>query len=174
MDFDQVVKFCPRCGSDDFPEKSHHFFLCERCDFHFHINCTPGVVGILTDDAGHILLIRRTKEPGKGKYSVPGGFVDSGETVEAALARELREEVNLELASCEYLTSCPNPYLYKGVVFPIIDLIFLCTVRTLETLSTSDEVDECLFIAPDAIDREQVAFPSIWYGIEHFRSRYPM
>jgi ADP-ribose pyrophosphatase YjhB (NUDIX family) len=171
MDLDQVVRFCPRCGSDAFPEKAHHFFLCERCDFHFHINCTPAVVGILTDDDSRILLIRRTKEPGKGKYSVPGGFVDSGETVEAALAREIHEEVNLEMSSCEYLTSYPNPYLYKGVVFPIVDMIFFCKVRTLATLSTSDEVDAYLFLAPDAVDRKQIAFPSIWHGIEHFRRK---
>ncbi|MBC7807917.1 MAG: NUDIX domain-containing protein [Akkermansiaceae bacterium] len=168
MNFSQVIEYCPRCGSDSFPEKAPHFFLCEDCDFHFHINCTPGVVGIVADNAGGVLLIRRGKDPGKGKFSVPGGFVDSNETIEAALARELREEVNLEMVAAEYLSSYPNPYLYRGVVFPVVDLIFVCEVRTLETLSASDEVESFEFVDPAEIDLNEIAFPSIRHGLERY------
>ncbi|MBC8138141.1 MAG: NUDIX domain-containing protein [Fibrella sp.] len=171
MNFNQAIKYCPRCGSDAFPEKSHHFFRCDCCDFHFYINYSPAVVGIVPDDAGKVLLIRRARDPGKGKFSVPGGFVDADETVEAALARELREEVNLELVSSEYLGSFPNPYAYKGVVFPVVDLIFVCAVRSLETLILSDEVDGHAFLQPDSIDLGEVAFPSIRFALEQFQQK---
>lgn len=171
MNLNQAVRYCPRCGSERFPEKSHHFFLCEQCDFHFHINCTPAVVSIVTDTAGRVLLIRRSRDPGKGMFSVPGGFVDTDESIETALARELIEEVNLELVSSTYLCSCPNPYRYKGVVFPVVDLIFVCEVRSLEPLRTSDEVDSYTFLLPDAIDLDEIAFPSVRYGLEQFRQR---
>ena len=44
-----------------------------------------------------VVLIRRKNEPFKGQYALPGGFVDWGETVEAACAREMREETSLQI-----------------------------------------------------------------------------
>ena len=171
MNFREVVKYCPRCGGDSFPEKSRNFFRCDRCDFHFHINASTAVAGIITDDAGRILLIRRGKDPGKGKWSVPGGFVDADESAEAALEREMREEVNLEIARFEFLCSWPNAYSYKGVVYPVVDLIFVCTARSLDPLNASEEVDGYTFFAPEAVDLETIAFPSIRHALELFRNQ---
>jgi bifunctional NMN adenylyltransferase/nudix hydrolase len=47
--------------------------------------------------SGHVLLIRRRAEPGKGLWAFPGGFVDPGETLQTAVIRELREETKLKL-----------------------------------------------------------------------------
>ena len=44
-----------------------------------------------------VVLIRRKNQPFKGQYALPGGFVDWGETVEAACAREMREETSLQV-----------------------------------------------------------------------------
>ena len=49
------------------------------------------------DDIGRVVLIRRNREPFKGGYALPGGFVEIGETVEDACRREVKEETNLEL-----------------------------------------------------------------------------
>ena len=51
---------------------------------------------VVFDRAGRLLLIRRAKPPFKGRYALPGGFVDVGETVEAAALRELQEETGIE------------------------------------------------------------------------------
>lgn len=51
---------------------------------------------VVFDRAGRLLLIKRAKPPFKGFYALPGGFVDVGETVEAAALRELKEETGLD------------------------------------------------------------------------------
>jgi 8-oxo-dGTP diphosphatase len=50
---------------------------------------------VVYDNEGRVLLIRRKNEPFKGAYALPGGFVDIGETVEAACRREVLEETGI-------------------------------------------------------------------------------
>ena len=50
---------------------------------------------IVFDERERVLLIRRKNPPSQGQYALPGDFIDYGETVEHAAARELREETNL-------------------------------------------------------------------------------
>jgi mutator protein MutT len=54
-------------------------------------------VGAVILDAGHVLLVKRAQEPLKGEWSLPGGVVESGETLDAAVAREVREETCLDV-----------------------------------------------------------------------------
>jgi 8-oxo-dGTP diphosphatase len=51
---------------------------------------------VVVDGEGRLLLIRRGNQPFKGKYALPGGFVDVGETVEDACRRELMEETGVK------------------------------------------------------------------------------
>jgi len=58
---------------------------------------TPCVcVGAVAIDDGNLLLVRRGNEPGRGTWSVPGGRVEPGETIQEAVVRELREETGIE------------------------------------------------------------------------------
>lgn len=56
---------------------------------------TPCVGGLAYDADGRLLLVRRGNEPGRGRWSVPGGRVEAGEDDAAALVREMREETGL-------------------------------------------------------------------------------
>ena len=57
------------------------------------------VDSVVFDDSGRVLLIRLKNPPFQGHYALPGGFVDVGETTEAAALRELKEETGVEGSS---------------------------------------------------------------------------
>jgi 8-oxo-dGTP diphosphatase len=54
-------------------------------------------VGAVIVDSGRVLLVRRLHEPLKGEWSLPGGAVEAGETLRAAVVREVLEETGLEV-----------------------------------------------------------------------------
>jgi mutator protein MutT len=56
-----------------------------------------GVGAVLVDEGGRVLLVKRRFEPLAGQWSLPGGAVDVGETLEACVIREMREETGLEV-----------------------------------------------------------------------------
>jgi len=61
------------------------------------------------DAKGRVLLIRRKNAPHKGSYALPGGFVDVGETVEAACRRELKEETGMEVGALTLIGVYSHP-----------------------------------------------------------------
>ncbi len=66
-----------------------------------------GVGAVIICD-GKILLEKRKSEPGRGKWSVPGGLVELGESVECAVVREVREETGLEVENPELIDVVDN------------------------------------------------------------------
>jgi 8-oxo-dGTP diphosphatase len=54
-------------------------------------------VGAVVIDGERVLLVRRCNEPSKGEWSIPGGAVEAGETLDAAVRREVREETGLDI-----------------------------------------------------------------------------
>jgi len=162
--------YCPVCGSNNFTLKGPRLLVCGQCDYHYHDNPVAAVAGFLPDDKGRILLIRRAKEPSKGKLALPGGFVDIGETAEAALERELKEELNLDLISTEYLTSHPNEYPYRGRIVAVLDLFFVGTVRSWAGAEALAEVDSFVHLAPNEIKGEDLAFLSMRAALDRYKA----
>jgi ADP-ribose pyrophosphatase YjhB (NUDIX family) len=88
----QDAGFCPRCGAPaevDFPRS----LRCTTCDYIAFYNPKPVGCAVPRAADGRVWLARRGFDPGKGRWSMPGGFVDLGETVQAAILRELEEEL---------------------------------------------------------------------------------
>lgn len=70
--------------------------ICRHCSRVHYRNPLPVVLGVLSRDDGEILLIRRGIDPGKGKWALPGGFVEEDESPEEAILREIEEEVGIK------------------------------------------------------------------------------
>jgi len=125
------------------------------------MNAAAAVIALIEDETGRLLLVRRARDPQKGKLDLPGGFADQGETAENALAREVKEEMNLEVHQCRYFCSYPNTYYYGGITYSTMDLAFTCTVRDLSVIRADDDVEGYLFLNPDDIPIEELSFDSV-------------
>jgi ADP-ribose pyrophosphatase YjhB (NUDIX family) len=167
----ELFKFCPRCGASSFQQQARNLLSCSNCGFHFYRNPAVAVAAIIVDSENRILLIRRAKDPAKGKLALPGGFVDFDETAESALHREIREELGLALESIAYLTSHPNQYLYREVTYPVLDLFFVCCPVATETSLMRTEVESVCWLAPDEIDLKEIAFESMKEALRCYFAR---
>ena len=67
---------------------------CPACGFIFFVDPKLVVAGVLLHD-DNVLLVQRDAEPGRGLWSLPGGYVDRGEVLERAMEREVLEETGL-------------------------------------------------------------------------------
>ena len=81
-------------------------------------------VGVLIDEAESVLLARRQNGTHlEGYWEFPGGKVESGETVEAALARELREELGIEIGGTSPLMTVNHDYGEKQVLLDVHNVL---------------------------------------------------
>jgi 8-oxo-dGTP diphosphatase len=64
---------------------------------------------VIRDPEGRVLLIRRKHEPFAGSFALPGGFVEIGETVEAACRREVREEAGIDVGELRLVGVYSDP-----------------------------------------------------------------
>jgi 8-oxo-dGTP diphosphatase len=168
--FTESLRFCPQCGGalesrllkTTEPER----LVCSRCAFVYYIDPKVAVGTIITEERGRIVLVRRAIEPGYGKWVFPGGFIDRGETVEAAAVREAREECGLDIR----LDRLINIYSYPGVA--VIIIAFAATVLG-GCLACDDESLEAQLFEPDQIPWDELAFRSTKDALEEFLNADP-
>ncbi len=165
-----VYRFCPRCGTPN-DRVGAIPFRCHQCRLASFFGPVAAVGALVTNDDGDLLLVRRARDPGKGCWGLPGGFVDRNETIEAALTREVMEETNLQITSAKLLMTSPNRYNYEGVIAPVIDLFFRCDVRARAAISLDQkEVDDHVWVRPTAEHLDNMAFASNRLAIEYWMS----
>jgi ADP-ribose pyrophosphatase YjhB (NUDIX family) len=165
-----MFKHCPRCAAARQGEADAIRFICDGCGFVYYFNVAVSSAVLVLDTDGQALFIRRARDPGRDKLAMPGGFIDRGETAEAAAIREVREEAGVKLDNLEFLASFPNLYTYREVEYPLLDLFFVARVRG-RTASPLDDVTEVIWAPPGSLRDEDLAFPSHANALRFFASR---
>lgn len=164
-----LFRHCPRCGAPREPGGVP--VACAACGLCYFLNPAVAAAAFIFDGAGRVLFLRRAHDPRIGKLAVPGGFLDPGETAEEGLRRETREEVGLEVDRIEYVGSRPNFYPYRGVVYPVLDLVFRAVAVDPAAARPLDgaagvEWRELAGVAPD-----ELAFDSLRFGLATLAGR---
>jgi NAD+ diphosphatase len=99
---------CAVCGGPTTVVEGGIVRRCERCGAQHHPRTDPVVIMLVTD--GDRVLLGRQRAWPAGRYSALAGFVEPGESLEEAVAREVREEAGVEVGPPEYLASQPWPF----------------------------------------------------------------
>lgn len=100
--------FCGRCGTPTQASETELARVCPGCGALHFPRITPAVI-MLVERGDRMLLARNARFRG-GHFSCLAGFVEPGETLEQAVAREVREEVGLEIEDIRYFASQPWPF----------------------------------------------------------------
>lgn len=113
-----------------------------------------GVGAVITNSAGQVVLIRRGKAPREGQWSIPGGRIEWGETIEEALRREIMEETGLtvrieRLIDVIDLVARDTPDTVSGH-YVLID--FKAVHISGELRAGSDAAEAC-WASPDMLDQ---------------------
>lgn len=165
---EQAYRFCPLCGTKN-NQVGKIPFSCDHCLYKCYFGPVAAVGGLIVNQKGELLLVRRARDPGKGQWGLPGGFVDRKETIEQALAREVLEEINLVVREYSLLLTGPNRYAYAGVTADVIDLFYLCRVDEDTTIElATSELSGYRWCTPGLEELENMAFPSNRAAVEHW------
>ncbi len=157
-------RFCPRCAGrletrslkDGDPER----LVCEACGFVLYLG-PKLVVGAIFELDGGVVLIQRSIEPGYGKWTFPGGFVERGEVAEAAATREVLEESGIEIE----VTGIVGLYTYTGQIPAIA--VFSGRVTGGEP-TPLDETMAVRSFARDDLPWSEMAFPSTEQALKDY------
>ena len=137
-------RFCARCGSESRMTQAGWQRTCPDCSAHHFPRTDPVVIMLIT--CGNDLLLGRSPGWPEGMYSLLAGFIEPGETMEAAVRREVAEETAVQVGQVEYLASQPWPYPSS--------LMFGCKG---EALSREITIDPAELEAAMWISREELA-----------------
>jgi 8-oxo-dGTP diphosphatase len=143
------VRFCPRCGKDAtirFPRS----LTCPHCGYGAFYNPKPVACTIPRNGDNELILLKRGFEPNRGRWSMPGGFVDLGESVEEAAIRETKEEINLDIELTQLVG------VYSRNTERVVVVVY--AARTEGTPTRTEEALEVQAFQPTTIPWDELAF----------------
>ena len=149
-------RFCPLCGERVKSKKlkAHEpaRLVCSECAFVFYLD--PKLVACaIIEMRDKIVLLKRKHHPQKGRWVVPGGYVDRGERVETAALRETEEECGLKIR----IKSILGVYSYENYMDV---MVFYIAEYVSGELFPGDETLEAELYRPEEIPWQELAFQS--------------
>jgi len=145
----EVERFCPYCG-ERLIEKTFGGRVrsyCTKCDKIHYKNPLPAVAVLVLNQKNQLLLVKRSVEPAKGMWCLPGGFIEIDESIEEAALRELEEEAGLKGEIGDLIDFFSQRNQYYGSI-----LIFGYRVNVLGgVLKAGDDAREAVFYDLDTL-----------------------
>ncbi len=160
------MKFCSECGAPvvkKIPEHdTHERFVCTNCGF-VHYQNPVVIVSCLATYGKKALWMKRAEEPRRGYWSVPSGFMEFGESLQEAAARELYEETRVKLP--------PEAMKLYGVGSVAdgrqVYVSFRAELNSPECSPGPESLEVALFSA-DELPWDQLAYPGITNAVKNF------
>jgi ADP-ribose pyrophosphatase YjhB (NUDIX family) len=158
------MNFCSNCAArvalripdgDNVPR-----YVCDACGT-IHYQNPKLVVGCVPEHEGKIVICRRAIEPRRGYWTLPAGFMENGETLQQAAAREAREEALIDVEIGSLLTVVHVLYAHQVHVF------FRARMRN-ATYGAGIESLEVDLVRPQDIPWSEIAFPSTEYTLQRY------
>lgn len=112
-EWNRTSQFCGYCGVHTEQQSHERSKKCPQCSRTIYPRLSPAIIVLIektNEDGPNELLLARSHRQPAGFYSVLAGFVEPGETLETAVAREIREEVGIEVQNIRYFGSQPWPF----------------------------------------------------------------
>ena len=158
MHHNYIFHYCPVCGeefeSKVLRENELPRLVCknQECRYVFYLD--PKLVAcVIVEKDNRIILLKRAMSPERGKWVMPGGYVDRGEKVEEAAVRETKEECEIDIELKELF----GVYSYPGYLEAVI--VYLAEYKS-GTLAAGDETTDIKLIGIEDIPWDHLAFES--------------
>lgn len=112
-----------------------------------------GVGGVVLDREGRVLLVKRAREPQRGRWSFPGGLLRLGETAEEGLRREIREETGLEVEVGPLVTAFDRIQRDEDgrVRYHYVILDYLCRAPDGGIPAAASDAEEARFVERESL-----------------------
>lgn len=135
--------------------------VCATCGFVNYVNPKVVVGSVAVAPDGRILLCKRAIEPRRGFWTLPAGFLEEGETVEAGALREAREEAMVELALEGLLAVYSVPRISQ------VQIMF--RARLLSDPAPGPESEAVALVHTTDIPWPELAFPTVAWALRHYQ-----
>ena len=158
------INFCPSCGAtvelrcpDDDNRPRH---ICVACGM-IHYQNPKMVIGSIPEWEDKILLCRRAIEPRHGLWTLPGGFMENGETTAEAAIRETLEEANARIAIGDLYSMYSLSYIDQ------VHLLFRAELLDMNFAPGPESLEVRLFTEAE-IPWNEIAFRPVKFSLEHY------
>lgn len=159
--------FCGNCGAPTLAFRGGWGRRCAGCGLEHFPRVDPVVI-MLAEHGGRVLLGRQPQYP-PGRYSALAGFVEPGESIEEAVARELGEEAGMEVSDVRYVTSQPWPFPGQ--------LMIACTATAAgdEIILDTNELEDAIWVDREGVRAALAGEPGApFVGPPHFAIAYTL
>jgi NAD+ diphosphatase len=143
--WDRDHRFCGRCGAPTERSQTERVRTCTRCGHGAYPRLSPAIIALVERD-GHALLARNARFP-LPFFSTLAGFVEVGESLEAAVAREIQEEAGIAVTDIRYFGSQPWPFTGSLMIG------FTARWAGGDIVGDPTEIADADWFAPDALPR---------------------